>query len=257
MYDCTASMVIYNNPPEMIRNAAVSFLSTDASVQLTIVDNSPTPALRSAFDGLAVEYHFMGENVGYGRGHNWAISKVGNSRYHLILNPDIIVAPETIKSLAAFMDKNLDIGMVCPKVLHQDGTVQHLNKRLPTVFDLYIRRFVPGPLKAVVRKRMDFFVMKDVGYDDVCDVEYMTGCFMFCRTDALKEVGGFDPRYFMYFEDCDLGREFQKKRHRTVYYPYASVTHLWERASYKSLRMTFVHIVNMIRYFNKWGWKLY
>lgn len=66
--DCTASMVIYKNPPSMVRNAAESFLNTDCSVALpTVVDNSPTDALRVAFDGLTLNYHFRGENAGYGR----------------------------------------------------------------------------------------------------------------------------------------------------------------------------------------------
>lgn len=253
--DCSASMVIYNNTPDMIRNAAVSFLDTDCSVQLSIVDNSPTPALRPVFEDLPIEYHYYGENAGYGRGHNWAIRSVQDSRYHLILNPDIIVAPSTIKTLTAFMDKNADIGMVCPKVLNEDGTIQPLNKRYPTVCDLFARRFLPKRMRGLIEKRLAWYETRDIGYEIIHDVEFMTGCFMFCRTCVLKTVGGFDERYFMYFEDCDLGQKFQNAGFRTVYYPNATVTHLWERASHKSIKMTWVLIVNMVRYFNKWGWK--
>ena len=73
MRDCTASMVLYRNPPAVVRDAASSFLNTDGSVMLYVVDNSPEDALRSAFDGLPVAYHFGGENAGYGRAHNRAI----------------------------------------------------------------------------------------------------------------------------------------------------------------------------------------
>lgn len=255
--DCTASIVIYDNPSDMIRCAAVSFLDTDCTVQLTIVDNSPTPALHSVFEDLSVEYHFYDENAGYGRGHNWAIQRVQNSRYHLILNPDIVVAPSTIKTLTEFMDENADIGMVCPKVLNPDGSIQPLNKRYPTVFDLFARRFLPKCLHGLLEKRLSWYETRDIGYEIVHDVEFMTGCFMFCRTDVLKAVNGFDERYFMYFEDCDLGQKFQNAGFRTVYYPHATVMHLWERASHKSVKMAWVLIVNMVRYFNKWGWKLF
>ena len=248
-------MVIYNNPPEMIRNAATSFLDSDSNVQLTIVDNSPTSVLHSTFRDLAVEYHFYDENVGYGRGHNWAIQRVQNSKYHLILNPDIIVNSATIKSLINFMDKNSDIGMICPKVLNEDSSIQPLNKRYPTVYDLFIRRFLPKKLHGLFKNRLAWYETRDIGYDTIHEVEFMTGCFMFCRTSVLKGVGGFDPRYFMYFEDCDLGRKFQNNGYRTVYYPNATVTHLWERASHKSIKMAWVLIVNMFRYFNKWGWQ--
>jgi GT2 family glycosyltransferase len=255
MYECTASMVIYNNPPEMIRDAVFSLLNTTRSVQLTIVDNSPAPALRSVFGDLSIKYHLYGENAGYGRGHNWAIRSMQNSKYHLILNPDIIVAPPTIQILAAFMDQNPDIGMVCPKVLNEDGSIQPLNKRYPTVFDLFARRFFPKILQGLFKRRLISYETRDVGYETIHDVEFMTGCFMFCRTKVLEEVGGFDERYFMYFEDCDLGRKFQNAGSRTVYYPHATVTHLWERASHKSIKMAWVLITNMVRYFNKWGWK--
>jgi GT2 family glycosyltransferase len=255
MLDCTASMVIYNNAPEMVRNAAVSFLKCEDSVQLTIVDNSPTPALRPVCDDIGVEYHFYGENVGYGRGHNWAIQQSAHSRYHLILNPDIIIAPKTISQLINFMDNNPDIGMVCPKVLNEDGSIQHLNKRYPTVLDLFARRFLPKKLHGLLDKRLAWYETRDIGYEATHDVEFMTGCFMFCRTDVLKAVGGFDERYFLYFEDCDLGQKFQNAGYRTLYYPHVTVTHLWERAAHKSIRMTWVLIENMVRYFNKWGWK--
>lgn len=256
MYDCTASMVIYNNPQEMVRNTAISFLDCDAKVKLTIIDNSPTPALQSAFRDLPVNYHFYGENVGYGRGHNWAIQSV-RSKYHLILNPDIIVHSNTIKSLITFMDSNPNIGIVCSKVLNEDGTIQPLNKRYPTIYDLLIRRFLPEKLYHMFNfnNRLAWYETRDMGYESIHDVEFMSGCFMFCRTNVLKLVGGFDERYFMYFEDCDLGRKIQLVGYRTVYFPYSTVTHLWERASHKSIKMACVLIANMIKYFNKWGWR--
>ena len=255
-FDCTASIVIYKNPPDMIRKAADSFLNTGINVKLYIIDNSPTPDLKTAFEGLSVAYHFMGENVGYGRAHNWAIEQAGKSRYHFILNPDILIHEGVIEALMQFMDSNPDVGMVCPKVLNADGSIQYLNKRHTTVYDLFLRRFLPKKIRPFFQKRLDYYEMKDMGYDSVYNVPFVTGAFMFCRTSILKEVGGFDPRYFMYFEDADLSRKFQIKGYRTVYYPHVSVTHLWERASHKSAKMAFVLIANGIRYFNKWGWKI-
>src|SRR4030043_918320 len=106
LYDCTASMVIYNNPPEVVRRTAASFLDTDFSVHLTIVDNSSAADLRYIFDGLPVFYHFYGENVGYGRAHNWAIFHAEPSKYHLVLNPDILIPTGTIRSLITFIENN-------------------------------------------------------------------------------------------------------------------------------------------------------
>ena len=253
--DCTASIVLYRNPPAVVRDAASSFLSTDGSVMLYVVDNSPGDALRSAFDGLPVAYHFNGENAGYGRAHNRAIFEAEPSKYHLVLNPDIRIPAGTVRTLIRFMDSHPDVGMVCPRVLNEDGTDQCLNKRYPSVMDLFVRRFAPHVLDPLLKTRLDRYEMRDIGYDRMCDVEAMSGAFMLCRTAVLKKVGGFDPRFFLYFEDFDLSRRIQREGHRTVYCPEASVTHYWTRGAHRSMRMAAIFVVSMYRYFSKWGWK--
>lgn len=257
LIDCTSSIVIYNNPPDMIRNAVKSFLSCSLDIELHVVDNSQTQALKPHLDDLSIVYHFYGSNAGYGRGHNRALEVCSDSKYHVIINPDIIISPFAIEALTAFMDDNVDIGIVCPRILNPDGSIQYLNKRYPTVCDLFIRRFLPKSLVPLFQSRIDQYEMKDVGYESVTDVEFTTGCFMFCRTSVLKLVGGFDPRYFLHLEDCDLGRMVQKAGFRTVYFPGASVIHEWGREPHKNYSMLFVMIKSMFKYFNKWGWKLF
>lgn len=76
---------------------------------------------------------------------------------------------------------------------------------------------------------------------------------MFLRCDVLKSVGIFDERFFMYPEDVDLTRRIASK-FDTIFYPHVEVVHEHGAASYKSLRMLWIHIINIIKYFNKWGW---
>lgn len=257
MYDCSASIVTYKHSLNAISNAIDSFLNSNCNVKLTIIDNSPTPSLQFEIKSILVTYHFYGKNVGYGRGHNWGIFNSEPSRYHLILNPDVTITSGTIEKLISFMDVNLDVGMVCPKVFNEDGTIQHLNKRYPTVLDLFLRRFTPKVIRNFIEARLAYYETRDLGYDSVRDVEFMTGCCMFCRTSVLKQVGGFDPQYFLHLEDCDLGRMVQEAGYRTVYFPEATVTHEWKREPYKNFRMMLIMISSMFKYFNKWGWKWY
>ncbi len=257
MSDCSASIVVYNNPIEMIRTAITSVLPNSVNIELYVIDNSPTDVIKASLEDLPISYTFYGSNAGYGRGHNKAFEQCATSKYHIIINPDIIVSPLAIEALKSFMDANPNIGIVSPKVLSENGSLQPLNKRNPTVLDLFVRRFIPKSLQHLIQHRIDHYEMKDVGYDDICDVECISGCFMFCRAQALRAVGGFDDRYFMYFEDFDLSKKIQEAGYKTVYYPHATVTHLWERASHKSSRMLWVFAVSMFRYFNKWGWKWY
>lgn len=195
------------------------------------------------------------ERLGYGANHNKNLS-LARGKYIVLMNSDMVVAPGIFDELMQFMEKNDDVGIVTPNVLNEDGSLQHLNKRYPTVADLFIRRFVPDRVKPVFKNRLDKYEMKDVGYNDIVDVPFLSGAFMFTRTDLIKELNGFDERFFLYFEDVDLCRRVQES-HRTVYFPYARVTHRWERAAHKDLKWASVFMVSALKYFNKWGYRFF
>ncbi len=223
-------------------------------VSLFIVDNSPTDELRGVAEECGAEYIFAGENLGYGAANNLAIARVANrSKYHLVLNPDVYFEPEVIDRLYCFMEQCPDVGMVMPKILYPDGSVQPLCKLLPSPFDLVARRLLPRFAKRLVGRKLDSFQCQDVDLTRTAFIPYLSGCFMFLRTDVLQRVGGFDERFFMYFEDTDLTRRFAREC-LTVFFPYASVYHEFGRGSYKNMRLLGIHIANAVRYFNKFGW---
>jgi GT2 family glycosyltransferase len=256
--DCIASVILYKNPPWMIENVMSSFLDTDLNVKLYIIDNSPTPLPNPLPEGWPVFYHHVGQNLGYGKAHNWCIRRCEPCKYFLVLNPDVIISKGTVEELSQYLDRNPDIGMVCPRVLNKDQTLQYLNKRRPNLTDLFLRRFytTEGGLP-FIKSRLDHYEMRDIGYDKIHEIPFMTGAFMFCRMDVLKKVGGFDPKFFMYFEDADLSRKFQNEGYKTIYYPHVNITHFWKRESQKSFKMALVFMISGMKYFNKWGWKLY
>ena len=76
---------------------------------------------------------------------------------------------------------------------------------------------------------------------------------MLLRRESFERVGGFDERFFMYFEDLDLTRRIHEL-YRTVYYPDVTIVHRHEKGSYKSLRLLYCGLESAVRYFNKWGW---
>jgi GT2 family glycosyltransferase len=140
-----------------------------------------------------------------------------------------------------------------PKVLYPSGEIQYLCKMLPNPFDLLGRRFLPGILKKPFKKQMDAYECRQLNYDQIMDVPNLSGCFMFMRTEVLKKVGLFDPRFFMYLEDTDLCRRIGM-HYRTVYYPEVQIVHAYEKASYRFNKLLFYHIQSAFFYFNKWGW---
>ncbi len=198
---------------------------------------------------------FNPNKAGYGENHNLNLQRA-LGRYFVIMNSDMTVVPDMFVVLRDYMDVHVEIGIVSPKILNLDGSVQGLNKRYPTIWDLFLRRFMPGRLRRHFRRRMDYYEMRDVGYDHEHEVPFLSGAFMFCRSDILKRLGGFDPRYFLYFEDADLCRRVQQTHH-TVYYPATTVTHYWERAAHKNWKFSWIFMQSAWRYFNRWGWKLF
>ena len=256
MYDVTASIVLYENDPKDIIKAINSFLNTDLNVKLYLVDNSSTDKLKELknIDEKRIEYIFNNANLGFGKAHNIAIKKaINESKYHLVLNPDIWFEKGNLEKMYEFMEKHPEIGQLMPKVLNPDGSIQYLCKRLPTPFDLFVRRFLPAKLKPFFKKRFEWYEFRNIGYEKIMEVPALSGCFMFIRTEALKEVGGFDENFFMYLEDYDLCRRIGEK-YKTIYFPEAEVYHGYAMHSYKNNNLLKIHIKSTITYFNKWGW---
>lgn len=196
-----------------------------------------------------------GQRAGYGENHNINLAQA-RGRYFTVMNSDMVInQPEIFVRLREYLDEHPDVGMVCPKILNADGTVQGLNKRYPTLFDFFLRRCAPRMVQRLFRRRMEYYEMRDVGYDTEYDVEFMSGAFMFCRTAMLQSLGGFDTGYFLYLEDADLSRRVQQC-YRTVYHPQVSIIHIWRRSSHTNLKYTRYFLQSMRRYFQTWGFKL-
>ncbi|WP_374623697.1 glycosyltransferase family 2 protein [Pandoraea sp.] len=252
-YFLSISIVLYKTPVGDIEKILASLRNFSGSYHLYIIDNSPTNELMKILPSdLQFEYIHLPRNPGFGSAHNVAIRKAQllGSEYHLVINADVKFDSDILTPMLAYMEEHPEIGQMMPKVLNPDGSVQRLCKLSPTPSDLLLRRFSK-------RKTADtnnrHFELHNSGYDRIMFVPYLSGCFMLLRQSALREIGLFDERFFMYPEDIDLTRRMAE-RYETIFFPHVSVVHEHGAASYKSLKMLIIHIVNISRYFNKWGW---
>jgi GT2 family glycosyltransferase len=250
----TASVVLYNTPESQMIRLLESIRRSSIQVHLYVVDNSPSPQYSQYLKVSGVTYLRSPSNNGYGAGHNIALRQVlDTAEFHFVLNPDICFEATELEKMLDFMRNDPAIGQLMPRVTYPDGSLQYLCKLLPTPFDLFLRRFAFGPLKELQRIWTERFELRHSGYDSVMDIPYLSGCFMLFRTSALRKVGLFDERYFMYPEDIDMTRRMHVE-FRTVFYPGATIVHDHAKESYKSLRAFWVHVYNSVKYFNKWGW---
>lgn len=250
----TSSVVLYQTEPCQLFRLLDCIHESKIVNKIYLIDNSSVNIDYDFSDYSLVSYIKLNKNIGYGAGHNVAIRLAKQlSDFHFVLNPDIYFEEFMLEMMINRMLEDKSIGQLMPKVLYPNGEIQYLCKLIPTPIDLIFRRFLKGAFKAYITKRTEIFELHFTGYSKEMDVPYLSGCFMLFRVSCLQVVGLFDERFFMYPEDVDITRRMHKK-YRTLFYPEASIFHDHAKDSYKSKKMLWIHMVNMIRYFNKWGW---
>lgn len=253
-YEIAISVVVYQTEPEELATLLNSLVYPKPTL-VTVVDNSPTPALRATVEQAGAQYLFLDRNVGFGAGHNIALRRsLDLARYHAVVNPDVVLEPTTLSTLVAFMDEHPEIGQAMPAVLYPDGREQRLAKRLPSPADLFLRRFL-GWMGSLAKAHSERYELRDLDLSVPRLVPCLSGCFMFIRSSVLKQVGFFDERYFMYMEDVDFCRRVGAVS-LTAICPSARIQHGYSKGSYKNNRLMLLHMSSAVRYFFKWGWFL-
>ncbi|MDE6207341.1 MAG: glycosyltransferase family 2 protein [Muribaculaceae bacterium] len=248
----TASIVTHCTRPEELRRAIGCILRCSEVSCVYVVDNSPTEALRPVVESISSTLYIHVPNDGFGAGHNVAIRQAidAGADYHLVMNADVMWDGDVLSPMLAYMDANPDVGVVAPKVYYPDGDLQYACRMLPTPWDLFAKRFLPA---SMTRRRMNRYLLAAADHDRAFNCPYLLGSFMLFRVAALRDVGLFDERFFMYPEDIDITRRIHE-RWRTMFWPGVSIVHVHAASSRTNLRMLRIHLVNMFRYFNKWGW---
>ena len=249
----TGSIVTFHNSENDIRKVIDSFLGDKNELILFIIDNSSNDSLSKLCNDSRIHYIHNNKNLGFGAAHNIAFNQAYelNSEYHFLLNPDIHFNPSVVNDLVSKANSDHKIGIIMPKIIYPDGSIQHLCKLLPTPLDLIVRRFLPNSnFKNSFKEKYELHFLSQTKESEI---PCLSGCFMLLRSSTLKLVNGFDDRYFMYLEVVDLCRKMGEIS-KLIYYPNCSVIHNYEKGSYSNLKLLYFHIRSAIKYFNKWGW---
>lgn len=189
-------------------------------------------------------------NNGYAAGNNLGLRHYGYpdrgiARYVMLLNPDTVVPAGALRGLVDFADANPDAGVVGPKLLLMDGTL-----------DLACRRSFPTPEVSFYRltglskvfprsRRFGRYNLTYLGIDEQADVDSVVGACMMLRAEAVQQAGLLDEQFFMYGEDLDWclrvkgGRAADGRPWRVVYYPRVTVHHVKRAASRRSPKAQF------------------
>lgn len=251
----TASIVLYHQCPEDVTPLFEELAKDAALLAWVVVDNGGSVDACNLAESMGARCLRPGRNLGYGASHNLAMRSLVDcaSPYHLVLNPDIRLGSGILAQLAKMMDAMPEVGLVMPQILYPDGTEQRLCKQIPTPLDLISRRFLGRFGRALFANQLVRYELRRLDMRIAREIPCLSGCFMFIRSAALREVGYFDERYFMYMEDVDLCRRIGAK-YKTVFYPEVAVTHGYTKGSYRDPMLLKYHLQSAFKYFSKWGW---
>ncbi|MFA4999867.1 MAG: glycosyltransferase family 2 protein [Patescibacteria group bacterium] len=247
---------------ESIIGAGLSFLN----YEIIVVDNDSGDDL----EDLPVRYPNLrpiksAKNSGMGGGNNLGI-KNSRGEFILILNPDTVIKDRAINTLLNYLKNNPAVGIVGPKLIYPDGSLQASCARWPVFLMPFLRRTFLGDYFKNIRDR---FTMNDFDHNSIREVDWLMGSCLLFRRRLMQSTGDlfeplFDERYFMYFEDIDLCRQVWAKGFSVVYNPDAvvihdhkrqSADHPWYFAVFLS-HLAWQHIASWLKYFMKWGFKV-
>ena len=230
-------LVNYNSTDHLLQCLTSLY---DASRGLTIHVWVQDNASRDNVDRVSVlfpDVHLIKNhsNLGFARAINRSIFQ-GFAPYILILNPDTIVAPGFFEPVLEYMNTHDNVGIIGPRILDMDKTVQGSARAFPTLLtalfgrrSILTRFFPDNPIT-----RENILTSRSDGFTPM-PVDWVSGACMLVRRETIEHVGPLDARFFMYWEDADWCRRIWQNGWKVVYFPRSSVIHFAGVSSNKNI----------------------
>ena len=222
--DITIALVNYNTGHLLDRLfSAIAAAQGDLKLQMIVIDNASRDdsieLLRGKYPDVELIENII--NVGFGRANNQALARM-RGRYLLLLNTDAFVAPDTLIKTIRFMEQNPRSGILGVKLVGEDGSLQPSCRFFPTPWNVFL--VANGLTKLFPKTRL----VDDMAWDHRrtrgCD--WVPGCYYLVRKELIDQVGLFDPRFFLYYEEVDHCRRSHKAGWDVTYYGDTQVVHV-------------------------------
>lgn len=212
-----SAIVVTYNSQDFIEDCLSSVVKFLPDAEVIVVDNNSTDQTVKKIEKFlpAVKLIRSPKNLGFGAGNNLALRQA-RGEFLLLLNPDTqLVGP--IDQLVSFYNETPNVGIVGPMLLMPNGQIQPSVRKLPTIWGAF-KEFI-----LAVKNAYSQYVPED---ENPVEVECVYGAAMLIKKDLFKSWGGFDEKYFLYYEDIDLCRRIRKLGKKIYYYPKVKVKHL-------------------------------
>ncbi len=254
-------IITHHLTPEMLKLCLDSIRSAikEIDAEIFVLDSESEEETQEMVTSKYPEVQFvpLEKNVGYAKLVNAGLKKASGD-YLFIMNADIILEPGSLKAMLAHMDSDQKIGILGPQLLNFNGKPQDSCFAFYRPMTIFYRRTFLGKL-SFGKKDLARFVMSDYDHQTIKEVDWLQGAALLVRRKAFDEVGTFDERFFMYFEDVDWCRRFWQKGWKVVYFPEVKMHHYHGRFSRKGAilgeifnKYAWIHLASAGKYFYKW-----
>ena len=229
MPEVTAILVNYNAGGELaLALQSIRDDCADIAGEAVVVDNASTDGSAAVVETIPQATLVRNvANVGFGPAVNQAVA-LAKSPLLLLINPDCRVIPGAVSTLRSVLDAEPSCAVVGPRILDPDGAVQGSARGDPDMLTGLFGR--TGALRAVLpflpvaRRNVVAEDAVRTGASSIV-VDWLSGACMLVRRDAFLAAGGFDERFFLYWEDADLCRRLRNRGFHVRYVPGATAVH--------------------------------
>lgn len=186
--------------------------------EVIVVDNNSSDGTVKKLEGFVpkIDLIKLAQNLGFAKANNLAAKKA-QGQYLFFLNPDTQIIQPVFSQLIDFYERNSDAGIVAPKLIQADGKVQESVKNLPTIW---------GAIKEFIFMIPNSYTQYAPKSSEPVQVECVYGAALLIKKDFFDKLGGFDEKFFLYYEDVDLCKRVNQADKKIYYYPGVSIKHL-------------------------------
>ncbi len=246
-------IIVHYKKDEDLINCVKSIVksNTKFSFEIIVVDNFVNSKVEEKIKGFKkVRYFKMSSNLGYGGGNNFG-SGSAKGEYLLFLNPDTIVLKDALNNLINFIKDRKDAGIVAPILLDKNNhSYPQGNKKLGLLEGIiclsFINRIFP---KNKVSKS---YFLQDWDRKTLKEVDVVPGTAFVIKKDIFEKLGGFDDRFFLYFEEFDLCRRIKAIGYKLYILPTSKIIHYWGSSTKRIREIKNIFEKSKFLYFRKY-----